>query len=961
MSDIVNDAGYLELIQALSQHALCLWGKTNKENQDLWLPLYMHLSDTVAIAEKLWDCWLSPGTKVVVSEAIKKTGSNTLPGQSDTDYLGQAKILFLACAAVHDIGKATPAFQHKAKYLCPDLYTAVRGTGLLFGDMSSPEKVPHALASQGIIERYGWNRNLAVVLGGHHGKPPSKAMVADDLTSYPNNTGFEDLAWLSVQDELVRFALGLIGMQKDDILFQAKICKPAQIILTGLLIMADWIASDEYHFGYVPNPVILSALESPQHRAAAAWEALEWPIPWSASGAWESEGIFAEHFGFLPRPMQQAVIGALGATATPGIVVLEAPMGEGKTEAALAAAEILAAKTGRSGLFVALPTQATSDGLFPRVKQWIEKLDGDAHTISLMHGKAQFNSEYQDILYRKSRPSSIGIDVEEKPQLAGVIVNEWFRGRKKSMLADFVVGTIDQVLMGGLKQKHLALRHLALSNKIVIIDECHAYDAYMSQYLYKVLSWLGAYKVPVVVLSATLPAEKRKQCISSYTGIDFTPRTQGIAHLGIPATVTSDPSWVTNSSYPLLTYTDNSVVKQVEPPQSSRSLVIAVSRLDDDLLILRLEKALAEGGCAGVIVNTVARAQAFADLCTERFGGDMVELFHSQFIAPDRIRKETELRKKLGPPSDNGSRPQRLIVVGTQVLEQSLDIDFDILFTDICPMDLLIQRMGRMHRHEGRIRPARLRNAQCFVLGFSEEEGFDRGVSSVYGNYLLFNTDFLLPSRVTLPDDISLLVQATYTASGFEVPASKEEAYQKAHNDYDRRITEQKQKAQTFQISDPDTGSDTLVGWLNTGIDNDPSGKRGEATVRDSGDSIEVLVIQRLSDGTLRMPPWTGDGRAIPYDAIPAAHLARKMAQCSVRLPSCLCMPWSIDKTIKDLETSNLELLPDTWQESEWLRGELFLIFDENFCTGLNGYLLRYSQQAGLSIERRHNDDRKTV
>ena len=161
-------------------------------------------------------------------------------------------------------------------------------------------------------------------------------------------------------------------------------------------------------------------------------------------------------------------------------------MGAGKTEAALVCAEILAAKTKRTGVFFALPTQATSDGIFPRLLDWIKNLDTDSvHAIELAHGKAQFNEDYQ-ALRLFGGDANVGEDEDD-----GVIVHQWFGGPKKTLLADFVAGTIDQLLLAALKQKHVMLRHLGLAGKVVVIDECHAYDAYMGQYLYRALNWLG--------------------------------------------------------------------------------------------------------------------------------------------------------------------------------------------------------------------------------------------------------------------------------------------------------------------------------------------------------------------------------------------------------------------------------------------------------------------------------------
>ena len=182
-------------------------------------------------------------------------------------------------------------------------------------------------------------------------------------------------------------------------------------------------------------------------------------------------------------------------------------------------------------MFFGLPTQATSNGIFSRVREWLDHIEGEK-SIRLIHGKAQLNDEFSSL--PKSRNIHGGDEVG---------VNEWFAGRKVSILDDFTVGTVDQILLAALKQKHLMLRHLGLSNKVVVIDEVHAYDAYMSVFLYRALRWLGAYKVPVVILSATLPISKRNALLEAYMigaelGYDRLPKPEGFE---------------INEAYPLLT------------------------------------------------------------------------------------------------------------------------------------------------------------------------------------------------------------------------------------------------------------------------------------------------------------------------------------------------------------------------------------------------------------------------
>jgi CRISPR-associated endonuclease/helicase Cas3 len=310
---------------------------------------------------------------------------------------------------------------------------------------------------QYILRQSGCNENVAAILGAHHGKPPTIGMlISQSIDSYPDNFHLESRGkdiWASVQEGLIKFALRLseFGSLKD-------IPKPnitGQVLLVGLVIMPDWIASNEM---LVPLMGLEDSLKSKNTllRAQMAWKGLGLTLPWERGNAWMNEKLYCQRFAFeRSRPVQLALAEIASGLESPGILVLEAAMGVGKTEAALVAAEILAAKTKHKGIFFALPSQATSDAIFPRIANWVSKLDrllGDEHySLRLMPGKAEFNDHYCKL--------SAGANVDGDEENA-VFVHSWFAGRKRSMLDDFVVGTIDQLLLAALKHKHLKLRHL---------------------------------------------------------------------------------------------------------------------------------------------------------------------------------------------------------------------------------------------------------------------------------------------------------------------------------------------------------------------------------------------------------------------------------------------------------------------------------------------------------------------
>lgn len=919
----------------LSLPARALWGKLALDGTHRWLPLWLHLADAAEIADLLWVRWLPPHTKELVVRGIEFP---EFAASAERENLARKVVRFLAAA--HDCGKASPAFVIKAQQVgFGDVVDEITSKGLPIEAQNRAvgKRFSHALVGECILERYGVDRSLADIVGAHHGKPLDFKRDLEAAPEYSSITGIKNEAWGNVQKELVQYALHLAGLTS---ISGVTLSVPVQVVLSGMLIMADWLSSDENRFSLISRDYGIVAEDSAESRANRAWSSLRLPEYKQFASACPWSQLYAERFGRQPRPVQIHALRVASQMEHPGLMVIEAPMGEGKTEAALAAAEAFARRFGLGGVYFALPTQATSDGIFPRIEKWIEHLHaGVSRSIFLAHGKSGFNEVYNGIRLK----SHLYDEEDDDEKQADVVVNDWTQGRKKGLLADFVVGTIDHVLVGGLKMKHLSLRHLGLVNKVVILDECHAYDAYMNQYLDLVLSWLGAYDVPVIVLSATLPPHRRQELLAAYQNRKIKKTVN----------ITTDSV----SPYPLISYTDGENVYQDLPESSGRKRVVHLAQLDEDNLGNILSELLDEGGCAGIICNTVKKAQSVAQCMEMYFGEDCVRLLHSCFLSFDRARKEQEVRDLLGPQEDH--RPERLIVVGTQVMEQSLDIDFDVLFTEICPMDLLLQRIGRLHRHNRKKeRPRRLQEATCYVMGIQDGLIFDKGSTAVYGEYLLMKTRAFLEQRLILPDDIPRLVQQVYEAGYDDTIINRlakeadisavREQYAMARDKYKTCIEKKKSKARTFQIKTPKAQRKNLLGWLNAPQTEDASGKRGEATVRDSGNSLTVLVICKKEDGGLYTLPWLpghGDER---IDDVPDDALAKAIASCSINLPSYFVQNWQIDKVIDELEQIILDNHLDDWYASHWLKGELFLVLNEDHEMHLLDRILVYDEKNGL-------------
>ncbi|MEU6324304.1 CRISPR-associated helicase Cas3' [Streptomyces sp. NPDC047009] len=921
------------------------------------------MDDSAAVAGLLWDRWLPAAVRRMVAE----------PFAGDE---ADARRLVVWLAGIHDVGKATPAFACQVDGLADAMRVA--GLEMPYQKQMGADRrmAPHGLAGQLLLqewleERWGWTgrstAQFAVVIGGHHGVPPESAQVAD-LDAHPEllrTPGPRQALWRQVQEELLEACADEFGVrQRLGEWRRVTLPQTVQVALSAVVIVADWIASNPDLFPYLPQEQGRSGAE----RAAAAWQALGLPEPWRPQAPDGSAAeLIAARFelpeGAVVRPVQEAAVRLAWDMPEPGLVIVEAPMGEGKTEAALAAAEVLAARAGAGGVFFALPTMATSNAMFPRLLKWLDRLpahEGEQLSVLLAHSKAALNDDYAEVK-AGARVASVDVDAdgqvpapgaEQRAAPAELVAHQWLSGRKKGMLASFVVGTVDQLLFAGLKSRHLALRHLALAGKVVVIDEAHAYDAYMNTYLDRVLGWLGAYRVPVVVLSATLPAGRRRELAEAYAGESSEARA--FTPVGRAA------------GYPLLTAVCPGRPPLLEQPAASgRGSSVRLEGLEDDVEVLvgRLEAELTEGGCVLVVRNTVKRVLETAKALRAHFGSDVVTVAHARFLDVDRAAKDKDLLARFGPRAAIGNgRPMRHIVVASQVAEQSLDVDFDLLVTDLAPVDLLLQRMGRLHRHRREGRPGRLRDPRCWVTGVDWTAAPPepvRGSQTVYGRHALLRSLAVLRPHlekagpeVQLPQDISPLVQQAYGAHPVG-PDEWAEAMTQAQLEHEQVRAEKARAADTFRIGAEGKAGRPILGWLRGGAGDADDTRAGRAQVRDSPESLEVVVVEQLADGSLATVSWAGGGRgglALPTDAVPAPRAAQAAMACSLRLPPDLARQHVIDQVIAELE----QFCIPAWQtkDSSWLAGELILPLGADCQTRLAGFRLQYSPNDGLEVSR---------
>lgn len=903
----------------LSKELAAAVAKSDRESGNDWLPFWMHSFDTAGIMEKL--------------------AQKRLP-ESISDYLcaecgGREKLFSTLkfCALVHDIGKVTVVFQSRIRDAVEFSPSAEYVDLPKSGSFERISETPHALASEAILLKFGCLRGIASIAGAHHGKPT--ALTADVCNQIeggyknPDNFYGRGMKYKSLFDSLWKewldYSLESAGFS--DLSALPDISVPAQVVISGMLITADWIASNTTYFPLISADEQGQFSDYPE-RTEAAWNKIHFTDIWNSTARFGlDDEAFKERFGFLPNPTQADIISTATDAESSGIYIIEAPMGLGKTEAALALSEILAARAGAGGMFFGMPTQATSNGIFPRLEKWAGGLAEDEQTllaIKLAHGNAALNEDYRELF---TGHSNLNIESD-----SGLIVHDWFSGRKQTLLSDFVIGTVDQLLMAALKQKHVMLKHFGLSGKVVVVDECHAYDAYMSKYLDMAIQWLGIYKVPVIILSATLPAKRRAELVEAYVG-------RGLKCI--------DDAWKSSLAYPLLTYTENNTVKQKALAFDGENKEVSVRRIIRDEVAATAGYAVERGGCVGVIVNTVRKAQEIAAELQSAFPKAEVIIMHAQFIMTDRAKREEQILKRVGKHSTPESR-RGLIIVGTQVLEQSLDLDFDLMITELCPMDLLLQRTGRLHRHN-RVRPQGLETACCFVLD-ETDDSFDSGSAAIYGEWLLMRTRALLPNKLTIPSDIPLLVQRVYDENDDRMLGELTEGMESAQEEYVKKTKKKERNACNWLIGKPsERKGKSLDGWLDNAIGLS-SEQAGERAVRDGDPSIDVIALMRDAEGQIHTVSDECE-RVIPADRPPSREEALLIARQKLRLPGFFGRRWNIDSTITQLESETKSNF-SAWQDSALLKEELVLLFDNELNAVLGEVRLHYDIKTGLTYEK---------
>ena len=690
----------------------------------------------MAFLPKLSDCWaktdpvtgkpaLTVRDHCLVVGAVAEAVRGLLPPACK--HLAPAGAVTLAAA--HDIGKISPGFLRKCAL---SAFSKINGSQNSCGD--------HALVSQAFLaslpemqdERkipLAWGLSA----GGHHGSYPT-ANVRNNLARLEL-----DLLWPG----LFRCELLLELVQKFGPLPSLSIKAGSRVHwLTGFITFCDWIGSNTDWFPLHPEQPLRDhfTLESAQAGAAAALELIGWHRR-AVLPELSFSRLFSmpEASAFTPRPLQETLI---ALADQPGLYIVEAPMGIGKTEAALAAAYRRWNEGKERGLYFALPTQLTSNRIHNRVSEFLRQVIDDHSIQTLAHGNAWLSEDR----VRSFLPAHTSAGLTDATEAC-----RWFTSSRKPLLAPFGTGTIDQALMACIAAKHSALRLFALSGKVVVIDEVHSYDPYTSALVDQLIRWLLEVGCSVIVLSATLTAKRRREMIEK-------------AGANEPLRAPSD--------YPLITKVVGEIATHhpvVDP--AIRHTELHLNHLDaaDPDFIEKIARAAESGACVLVIRNTVASAQQTFRSIKSALQDDAIPvgLLHSRFPHFQRQQNEKHWMDLLG--KNPSHRPSGCVLVATQVVEQSVDIDADLLVTDLAPTDLLLQRLGRLHRH-ARPRPRGFESATCWILHpvvdwSAEPKAIREAIGSsayIYPPIALYFAQEIWRKRqsVTLPTEIRDLLES---------------------------------------------------------------------------------------------------------------------------------------------------------------------------------------------------------
>ncbi|NOQ13071.1 MAG: CRISPR-associated helicase/endonuclease Cas3 [Methyloprofundus sp.] len=534
----------------------------------------------------------------------------------------QSKSVVLFFVALHDLGKFDARFQN----FVPKLRVKLQG------DDYEVDDEPYSHGPYGYYyfeQEFSDTENMKAV-AGHHG-------FYDESIRFMLPDADEELIEQDKQARKQWIEFCLDWFKLDDIPQVEDIS-----MLAGLCSVSDWVGSSITNFTQVADIDLKAYFQDALPRAEKALKETGMLASIQGSG-----------FGYLfPDYVPRGIQGLLPKLSiATGLTIVESDTGSGKTEFALAYASELIKQGLADGIVFGLPTQATANGLFDRIGDAANKLFPDS-TVTLAHSKSKYLIPDEDGFLHQSS--------------------------KRAFLGSMSVATVDQILMGVLGIKHQFVRSFGTRKSVLILDEIHSFDAYMYGLIEKVLRGQHEAYSSVILLSATLPINLKRQLLDSYQGEAL------------------------SDAYPLITQVDLNgktsvyeIDQKPEEKQLQNEVWISSKQLPSTEQCQQLIEWAEAGAMVGVICNTVKDAQLIYSLLADKTEME-IDLFHARYTVADRRKLEDYVLNKYGKTAERKGG----LLIATQVIEQSLDLDFDVLVSQIAPIEFLMQRMGRLWRHD---------------------------------------------------------------------------------------------------------------------------------------------------------------------------------------------------------------------------------------------------------------------
>ncbi|MHB8389929.1 MAG: CRISPR-associated helicase/endonuclease Cas3 [Acidobacteriaceae bacterium] len=824
-----------------NEHLFRYWGKADPAypGEAKWHPLVYHCLDVATVATTWWD----------TSSVIRRISLAALDWPEQQTNQLRAWVLFFT--ALHDLGKFDVRFQLKAlealRVAWPKLSMDDVDASLArnfdhgsAGFACAMREVSRWVGENMTDHRDSWRPWIAAVTG-HHGDIPSGT---DSGREYAEQHVMEHdrMARHAFVSELAGLFLAPEGLGLQDL---PPVCSSsAQAWLAGFCAVCDWIGSNTDAFPYRHL--------KPDTTHTAYFEARLGDI--KSEGWLHRFGLLAQvgdyggvnellnqKAGESPRGVQVLMDDLPQAS---GLTLIEAPTGSGKTESALAYAWRLLAAGVADSIVFALPTQATANAMLTRVEAFAVRVFGMANVV-LAHGKSKLNPEFERLMAAGQRRTAQGKE-EAAVQCAGWLASS----RKRVFLGQVGVCTVDQTLLSVLPVRHKFVRGFGLNKSVLIVDEVHAYDAYMHGLLGEVLRRQKATGGSAILLSATLPAGVRSKLLEAW-----------------------ESSSADDAPYPALWHATQAAAACLTVPNDQRparreveiECVKLPDAFPDDSVLDRIISAADFGALVAVVVNLVDDAQRLTRLLRGKTAID-VDIFHARYRFMDRQGKEKATLDHYGRKAP---RVSGRILVATQVVEQSLDLDFDWMLTQICPVDLLFQRLGRLHRHQRDSRPAGFESPRCTVLSV---EDADYGLHKlIYGNTrVLWRTEQLVvgATRIVFPEAYRDWIERVYHRDDW---ADEPEAIALEHDVF--RALQHQRQADALQLT-----------TMTVSQFRDEDG-RATTLTRDGEMSLTVLPFQPgglLLDGqTVGKYDERALAEALNLNAVPVpASWAKRLAAC---------------------------------------------------------------------------------